>query len=104
MTSFSAVGAQVVALGPSWLDPQNLLQTFGTAGFWIAVGIIFAECGLLIGFFLPGDSLLFIVGLAIAAGWVNVNLFLALALLFRTRGQYLWLLDWRTHRAGPLPT
>jgi membrane-associated protein len=80
--SLSAVGAHVVALGPSWLDPQNLLQTFGTAGFWIAVGIIFAECGLLIGFFLPGDSLLFIVGLAIAAGWVNVNLFLALALLF----------------------
>lgn len=82
MTSFSAVGAHVVALGPSWLDPQNLLQTFGTAGFWIAVAIIFAECGLLIGFFLPGDSLLFIAGLAIAAGWVNVNLFVALAVLF----------------------
>jgi membrane-associated protein len=37
---------------------------------------------LLIGFFLPGDSLLFIVGLAIAAGWVNINLFVALVLLF----------------------
>ena len=54
--------AAVPALGPEWLDPQNLAQ-FGTAAFWIAMFIIFAECGLLIGFFLPGDSLLFTAGL-----------------------------------------
>ena len=41
------------------LDPQTLLEKGGLALF---AAIIFAESGLLIGFFLPGDSLLFIAG------------------------------------------
>jgi membrane-associated protein len=40
-----------------------LIDTFGLIGM---VAIIFAECGLLVGFFLPGDSLLFTAGLLIA--------------------------------------
>ena len=52
-----------LALGPDWLDPQSLIDTFGLIGM---VAIIFAECGLLVGFFLPGDSLLFTAGLLIA--------------------------------------
>jgi membrane-associated protein len=40
-----------------------MIDTFGLAGI---VAIIFAECGLLIGFFLPGDSLLFTAGLLVA--------------------------------------
>jgi len=44
---------------PSFLDPQTIILTGGL----IAVGVvIFAECGLLIGFFLPGDTLLFTAG------------------------------------------
>jgi membrane-associated protein len=70
----------VSALGPGWLDPQNLDQ-FGTAAFWIALAIIFAECGLLIGFFLPGDSLLFMVGLLIASGVIHIPIQLACLLL-----------------------
>jgi membrane-associated protein len=47
------------------LDPKHLLETFSYAGLFL---IIFAETGLLIGFFLPGDSLLFTAGLLAAPG------------------------------------
>jgi membrane-associated protein len=43
------------------IDPKFLLTTFGLFGVW---AILFAETGLLIGFFLPGDSLLFLAGIA----------------------------------------
>jgi membrane-associated protein len=43
------------------LDPKDLVQTFGLVGVW---AILFAETGLLIGFFFPGDSLLFLAGVA----------------------------------------
>ena len=51
--------ATLFALLPSWLDPQTII---GKGGLWLVGAIIFAESGLLIGFFLPGDSLLFITG------------------------------------------
>jgi membrane-associated protein len=44
----------------SLLDPQTILRA---GGYVLLTVIIFAECGLLIGFFLPGDSLLFTAGL-----------------------------------------
>jgi membrane-associated protein len=47
------------------LSPDHLLGTYGLAGLLI---ILFAECGLLIGFFLPGDTLLFSAGLLLAIG------------------------------------
>jgi membrane-associated protein len=46
-------------LGLDIVDPEHLLETFGTIGLFL---IIFAESGLLFGFFLPGDSLLFLAG------------------------------------------
>jgi membrane-associated protein len=52
-----------LALGPQWLDPNYLISTFGLIGILV---IVFAESGLLIGFFLPGDSLLFTTGLLVA--------------------------------------
>jgi membrane-associated protein len=47
------------------LDPKKLLDTVGTIGL---LAVVFAESGLLIGFFLPGDSLLFTAGVLSAAG------------------------------------
>jgi membrane-associated protein len=49
-----------IALGPDWLDPETLIETFGMLG---VLAIVFVESGLLVGFFLPGDSLLFTAGL-----------------------------------------
>ncbi|MGH8928189.1 MAG: DedA family protein [Acidimicrobiia bacterium] len=57
-----------------FLDPQQLLVTFGTIGLFV---IVFAESGLLVGFFLPGDSLLFTAGLFAAQGTLNLPLILA---------------------------
>ncbi|MFZ5850809.1 MAG: VTT domain-containing protein [Actinomycetota bacterium] len=54
-----------LALGPSWLDPEQLIRAFGLLGI---LAVVFAECGLLVGFFLPGDSLLFTAGLLVADG------------------------------------
>lgn len=42
------------------LDPRSLLSTLGPLGVFL---VLFAETGLLVGFFLPGDSLLFTAGL-----------------------------------------
>jgi len=71
----------VQALGPSWLNAEDLLNSLGDIAFWVVLGIIFAECGILLGFFLPGDSLLFVTGLFIAQGYIGVNLWLASLLL-----------------------
>ncbi len=70
-----------LALGPSWLDPEHLLNMLGP---YVLVGlcvIIFAECGLLVGFFLPGDSLLFTAGLFVAAGFIDTPIWLVCVLL-----------------------
>jgi len=46
------------------LDPHSLLSSFGPIGVGV---VLFAETGLLVGFFLPGDSLLFTAGVLAAA-------------------------------------
>ena len=71
----------VYALGPEWLKPDTILEWLGP---WALVGlavIIFAECGLLLGFFLPGDSLLFTAGLFVADGAIDSPLWAVCALL-----------------------
>jgi membrane-associated protein len=53
----AAISATVLAIG---IDPQGLIESVGLLGLW---AVIFAESGILLGFFLPGDSLLFAPGL-----------------------------------------
>lgn len=60
--------ATMLALLPDWLDPKQLIIS---GGYVLLFGIIFAESGLLIGFFLPGDSLLFIAGMASAGAFAH---------------------------------
>jgi membrane-associated protein len=50
-----------LALGPEWLSPDALVS----AGLLVLLLVVFVESGLLVGFFLPGDSLLFTAGLLI---------------------------------------
>ena len=60
-------------LGPDWLNATTLLQQLGPSAFWASLVIIFAECGLFT-FFMPGDSLLFTIGLAIQSHPLGINL------------------------------
>jgi membrane-associated protein len=60
-------------------DPPRLIQFLATVmtgwlGYATLFAIVFAETGLLVGFFLPGDSLLFTVGVVAGAGQLNIVL------------------------------
>lgn len=82
----------------SLTDPERLIQVLSTLlsgwlGYAALFAVVFSETGLLIGFFLPGDSLLFTVGVVAGAGqldyvWVNVVLSAA-AVLGDSTGYYL---------------
>jgi|SRR5579863_448567 membrane-associated protein len=61
----------------SLTDPDRLIQLLGQVvtgwfGYALLAGVVFAETGLLIGLFLPGDSLLFTVGVVAGAGGLNI--------------------------------
>lgn len=64
-------------------DPDRLIQFLATVvtgwyGYLILFAVVFAETGLLVGFFLPGDSLLFTVGVVAGAGSLDVFTIIAL--------------------------
>ncbi|PZR90761.1 MAG: hypothetical protein DLM67_17215 [Candidatus Nephthysia bennettiae] len=61
------------------MDPKDLIEAFGTVGI---LAIVFAESGLLAGFFLPGDSLLFTAGLLVSKGSLTSPLWLVIAIVF----------------------
>jgi membrane-associated protein len=55
----------MLTLIPDWLDAEHILTSFGPAAIWVAVAIVFIECGALFPI-LPGDSLLFVAGILVA--------------------------------------
>ncbi|MCF6471669.1 DedA family protein [Nonomuraea sp. MG754425] len=57
------------ALAVDLMSPEALIQSFGLIGIYV---VLFAETGLLIGFFLPGDSLLFVTGLAASGAMTSL--------------------------------
>ncbi len=65
------VFVEPMLLGIKWLDPDWLLSEFGGAFLWVSLAMVFVECGLFFPF-LPGDTLLFALGLFIAGGKYDV--------------------------------
>jgi membrane-associated protein len=82
------------------LSPDTLLS--GSAALLVLAGILFAECGLLVGFFLPGDTLLFAAGISISTGAIKTPLlaFLIVAPLAAILGNLVGY--WIGYRAGPV--
>lgn len=65
---------------PAWMPFQDLEGLIRWGGLAALIIIVFAETGLLIGFFLPGDSLLFTAGFLAAAGFFDIKV-LVIALM-----------------------
>ncbi len=60
------------------LDPLAIVRTGGYIGIAL---IVFAESGLLIGIFFPGDSLLFVAGLLAAGGFLSIGPLIAIVVV-----------------------
>jgi membrane-associated protein len=82
----------------SLTDPERLIQLLSTLlsgwlGYAALFGVVYSETGLLVGFFFPGDSLLFTVGVVAGAGQLNIALVIVVlasaALLGDSTGYFL---------------
>jgi membrane-associated protein len=82
------------------LSPDTLLS--GSGALLVLAVILFAECGLLIGFFLPGDTLIFAAGISIATHDIHTSLtaFLIVAPIAAIAGNLVGY--WIGYRAGPV--
>jgi membrane-associated protein len=78
------------------MNPESLIEAFGTLGLF---AIVFAESGLLVGFFLPGDSLLFTAGLLASRGTLSLPLIMIGCAVSAIAGDQVGYLIGR--RAGP---
>lgn len=56
---------------------ESLIAIIKAAGYLGIFGIVFAESGLFFGFFLPGDSLLFVAGFLASQGYLNIAILIA---------------------------
>jgi len=84
-----------------WLDPENLITGFGAFALLGVCFIVFAETGLLIGFLLPGDTLLIITGLLTFQGVIDLPIWLvclSISVAAFLGGEVGYLIG---HKAGP---
>lgn len=84
-----------------WLDPQSLITGFGAYALIAVCAIVFGETGLLVGFLLPGDTLLIISGVLTFTGVMKIDIWwvcIAIGLAAFLGGEVGYLIG---HRAGP---
>jgi len=82
-----------------YLDAETLIRS---GGFYLILFVIFAETGLFFGFFLPGDYLLFLAGLFVASGLLDVSIYaLCLGMILAgVAGNFVGY--WFGRRTGPI--
>lgn len=84
-------------LNPEWY--------INNGGFYVLLAVIFAETGLFVGFFLPGDSLLFVAGIFVdklAAEFFQVHYIVIMILIALAGIAGNWVGYWFGHKSGPL--
>ncbi|MGV8912999.1 MAG: DedA family protein [Rhodoglobus sp.] len=84
-----------------WLDPNNLIEGFGAFALLGVAFIVFAETGLLVGFLLPGDTLLVITGILTLTGVIGYDIWwvcLAISIAAFLGGEVGYLIG---HKVGP---
>lgn len=84
-----------------WLDPSNLIEGFGAFALLGVAFVVFAETGLLVGFLLPGDTLLVIAGVLSFTGVIGFDIWwvcLAISLAAFLGGEVGYLIG---HKVGP---
>ena len=85
--------------------PERLIHLLSTVmsgwlGYAMLTGIVFAETGLLVGFVLPGDSLLFTIGVVAGAGQLNLAIMILLLILRLPAGRLVRLSAGAPRRSG----
>ncbi|MBU3676854.1 MAG: DedA family protein [Chitinophagaceae bacterium] len=94
--------AMLDSLKETLLNPEWYIQ-YG--GFYLLLAVIFAETGLFVGFFLPGDSLLFVAGIYVnelAAEFFHVHYIVIMLLIALAGILGNWVGYWFGHTSGPL--
>ena len=81
------------------IDPVKLLRE---GGFYLLLFVIFAETGLFFGFFLPGDYLLFLAGMFVATGKLDVSIFILIVGLIAAAVSGNFVGYWFGHKTGPV--
>jgi membrane-associated protein len=82
-----------------FIDPEKLLKE---GGFYVVIFVIFAETGLFFGFFLPGDYLLFLAGMFVATGKLDVNIYVLILGLFIAAVSGNFVGYWFGRKTGPV--
>lgn len=82
-----------------FIDPEKLLRE---GGFYVVMFVIFAETGLFFGFFLPGDYLLFLAGMFVATGKLDVNIYVLILGLFVSAVSGNFVGYWFGRKTGPV--
>jgi len=85
----------------NWLDPNVIIAGLGTFAVVGVAAIIFLETATILGSFLPGDSLLFLMGLTLATALTTFPLWLALVLVFLAACAGSEVGFWLGRRVGP---
>ncbi|MGB4773698.1 MAG: DedA family protein [Daejeonella sp.] len=81
------------------IDPEKLLRE---GGFYVVLFVIFAETGLFFGFFLPGDYLLFLAGMFVATGKLDVSIYILIIGLIAAATSGNFVGYWFGKKTGPV--